>query len=166
MSSRLRLSEAQFAALTGVKSKTKSKRPPRSNVRGERTIGGKTYKLKSLYEINYCHYLEFLKQNKEIKDWEYEPRVFSFPKDAYRASPFYYCPDFKVTTKTGKETYTEVKGWMCPESKKKIKRFRKHYPDLPLTVVDSAWFNSTGKQLKAIIPGWESLPKKSRFSSR
>ena len=132
----------------------------KSNVKGWRTINDKRYYFKSLWEINYARYLEFSKQNKNILDWLYEPQLFRFPKDAYDAGPFLYKPDFKVITTDFKHTWHEVKGWMSPDSKKKTKRFRKHFPEETLIIIDKEWFSAASKKrLKDLVPGWEALGK-------
>lgn len=134
----------------------------RSNVAGWRTIGGKKYYLKSLYEINFSHYVEWLRVKGEIIDWLYEPQVFSFPKDVYRTGPFYYRPDFKLIQNNKAHQWVEVKGYLNPSSKKKITRFNKHHSakEGNLLIIDGDWFKAAFKQgLNKIIPGWESLPK-------
>lgn len=161
-----RMSEKDYARLTG---RVITKNRPstslgvdsyKSNVQGWRTIGGKKYYFKSLYEINYARVLEFLKQHKSIKDWEYEPTVFEFPKDQYKASPFYYKPDFFVTLPDTTHQWHEVKGWMNPTSRAKLKRFAKHYPQEVIIIIDKDWFKQHAKNYKRLIPGWESLPSK------
>lgn len=129
----------------------------RSNKQGYRTIGGKTYYFKSLWEIQYAQTLEWLKKAKNIKDWEYEPLTFSFPKEKYKASPFYYKPDFKVIENNNTHTWHEVKGYMNASSKAKIKRFKKHYPEEKLIIIDSKWFRANRKKNLHKIIGWESL---------
>lgn len=132
----------------------------KANVKGWRTIGGKKYYFKSLWEINYAHYLEWLKVNDKIYDWEYEPQLFTFPKDAYKTGPFYYKPDFRVIEHSpykgfpGRHWWAEVKGHMTPAAKKKDKRFRKHFPEEKILIVDSQQMASIRK-IKKLIPGWE-----------
>ena len=163
----MRLTEEQFKALTGKSYKGKKKKTttsgspdsPRSNVKGWRTIGKQKCYFRSLWEINYACYLEFLKRNKEIRDWVYEPKLFRFPKDDYNAGPFMYKPDFHVTELSKLRRWHEVKGWMNPSSKKKIKRFHKHFPEEgEIFIISSAWFaQARKKNLHKIIPGWETL---------
>ena len=161
----MRLTEAQFAALAGKKAPGGKKKPAgmpdafRSNVQGKRTIGKKTYRFRSLWEMNYARYLEFLRRKGEITDWEYEPTVFRFPKEAYDAGPFLYKPDFVVTEVDKTRRWHEVKGWLNPSSKKKIKRFHKHFPqEGEIILVGKEWFSKARNQnLHKIIPGWESL---------
>ena len=136
----------------------------RSKVQGWRTIGGKKCYFKSLYEINYAHYLQFLKANKQIIDWEYEPKdgMFAFPRDKYKTGPFAYRPDFRVQFTPGYSEWHEVKGWMNPSSKKKLKRFATHFPKEKMVVIDKDWFKEAAKKIKPFIPDWESLPKSAR----
>lgn len=157
----MKWTEEQFKSLLGKSSKKNTVAITdgyRSNKRGWRTIGGKKYYLKSLYEINYANYLEWLRTEGLLIDWEYEPKTFKFPKDSYKAGPFYYKPDFRVAYKNSVEWH-EVKGWMNPSSKKKIKRFHKHFPEEgSLVIIDSAWFKEAYKKgFKTLIPGWEGL---------
>lgn len=163
MSRVFRMTEEQLAAFTGNKNLVSKKQKVviangyRSNVAGERTIGGKTYYLRSLWEINYCQYLEFMKRHGKIIDWEYEPYCFKFPKEAHDGPPFQYLPDFKVTMLDGSVEWHEVKGFMNPGSKKKIKRLKQHYPEVNLIVIDKAWFRANNPKLSRLILGWETL---------
>lgn len=125
----------------------------KSNFRGWVTVGGKKCYLKSIWENNFCHYLEWLKVNGKIKDWEYEPRIFEFPKDAYKAGPFYYAPDFLVTELDGSQEWFEVKGYLTGASKTKHKRFKKHYPKEKITLIMQHEMQQIGKYRK-LIPGW------------
>lgn len=162
----LRLTDKQFQALSGKRPPAPANRTPkgsptdayRSNKKGWREFSGeKRYYLKSLWEINYAHYLEFLKKNGTIQEWEYEPEFFEFPKENYRTGPFYYKPDFRITNKNGTTEWHEVKGWMNNSSKKKIKRFHTHYPKEELHIIGKKWFQQNGKKLRQLIPAWESL---------
>ena len=159
----MRLTEREYALLTGQqlpntqedKGTSLGVDSYKSNVRGWRTIGGTRYYFRSLYEINYAHVLEFLKRHNKIKDWVYEPTTFKYPKDAYNTGPFFYKPDFLVTFPNNTTEWHEVKGWMNPSSKKKLKRFLKHYPDETLKVIDGDWFKKYAKHFKPLIPHWE-----------
>lgn len=156
-------SEAEFfAAFSGKIPKHKHKKQKvviaggyQSHVKGWRKIGGKRYYLKSLWEMNYAHYLEYLKKTKQIYDWKYEPKLFRFPTSAYKAGPFYYKPDFKVYESKTFWRWHEVKGVLNPKSKKKIKRFEKHYPKQgKIILIDKHWFKHANKQIGKTIPGW------------
>lgn len=132
----------------------------RSNVRGWREIGGKRYYFKSLWEINYAHYLEFEKRQGVVFEWEYEPKKFKFPKEDYAAGPFSYTPDFRVWLDKNKNlsSWVEVKGYMTQASKRKIKRFEKHYPEEgKLVILGKEWFHSAGQVWGEIVPNWEKL---------
>ena len=130
---------------------------------GKRTIGGKEYSFRSLWEVNYAWYLEFLKQDpkQDVKDWEYEPRTFWFndPNNALGLKGICrgvtnYTPDFKVTYWDGRIVWFEVKGYMDPRSKTKITRMGLYYPEEVLTVVDEKSIKAITKWA-SIIPGWE-----------
>lgn len=130
----------------------------RSKKKGWREFSGdKKYYLKSLSEINYAHYLEYLKHTKNIKDWVYEPRLFEFPKDDYKTGPFAYKPDFLVTFHNGQTEWHEVKGWLNGSSKKKLKRFAIHFPKEKLILIGPEWFSKHTKTYRTLIPYWESL---------
>lgn len=126
----------------------------KSHVSGWRVIGGKRCYFRSLWEIQYAAYLEWLKTNDQIRDWEYECKTFAFPKEAYRAGPFYYKPDFCVWDAQGKRSWHEVKGYLTNDAKKKVKRFNKHYPSEPLFLVMQSEMAQIA-QYRNLIPAWE-----------
>jgi len=161
----LRLTEEQFAALTGNRNlKTKEKKTVaiaggyKSRVRGERTIGGKTYYFKSLWEIQTAQTLEFWKRHGKIKDWFYEPRKFSFPMEVYgRSLPHSYTPDFQVIFLNDTEEWIEVKGVLTAGAKKKIQRMNETYPDIHIVVHDKSWFKAARAKGFHTLMGWEKL---------
>ena len=97
------------------------------------TIGGKECYFRSQWEVNYAIFLEFLKNNKDIKDWEFEPETFWF--ESIKRGCRSYLPDFKVTENNDKIIFHEVKGWMDDRSKTKIKRMALYYPDVKLIII-------------------------------
>ncbi len=115
-------------------------------------IGGKRCFFRSRWEYRYALYLELMKQNKYVIEWEHEPKVFYF--EGIKRGTTNYKPDFKVTFPSGKEEWFEVKGYMDAKSKTKIKRMAKYYPELVLRVIDKTWFSENSKKLKAIIKNW------------
>lgn len=127
---------------------------PRSPVKysqGHATIGGKTYYYKSRWERNYARFLQCEKENGFIADWKYETKTFWF--EGIKRGTTNYKPDFEVETFVGIE-YHEVKGWMDPKSKTKLKRMAKYHPTIKLIVIDKTWF-ARNKNLKNIIKDWE-----------
>lgn len=158
----LRLTEEQFLALGGKK-KTSDKlvviaNGYRSKVQGTTTVGDKTYYFKSLWEMNYARYLQFLKDKKSIYDWEYEPITFEFPKEPYKTGPFSYKPDFRPFLTKDKYEWHEVKGLLNAASKKKIKRFETHFPkEGKIIVIGKDWFKNINKTYSRLIPGWETV---------
>lgn len=107
--------------------------------------------VRSVWEYNWACYLEFLKQNKEIQEWEHEPDTFWFNK--IKRGIRSYLPDFKITKNDGSIVYHEVKGYMDAKSKTKIKRMAKYHPDVELEVIDKKRYNSVKKWSK-VIKGW------------
>lgn len=116
------------------------------------TIGGKKHYYRSHWEVNYACYLEFLKRNKSIKDWEYEPETFWF--ESIKRGVRSYKPDFKVYENNGNIVYHEVKGWMDSRSKTTISRMRKYYPEKKLIIIDAPKYKEIGKKLGSAIKGW------------
>lgn len=120
---------------------------------GWREIGGKRKYFRSRWEANYARYLQFLKDNKQILEWEHEAKVFYF--DGIKRGCVSFLPDFQVTEISGNIVYHEVKGWMDDRSKTKIKRMGIYFPDVVLKVIDAKWFKENNKNLTSIIYGWE-----------
>ena len=120
---------------------------------GWRDIGGINKYYRSRWEANYARYLEWLKQKGEIADWKHEPTTFWFEniKRGVRS----YLPDFLVTENNGKQVYHEVKGWMDPKSKTKLKRMAKYYPDVQVLLIDKSAYTALKKALVGLISGWE-----------
>lgn len=151
-------SNALILALAGKKPKSRQVVTGyRSRVQGWRTIGGQKHYFRSLWEIQFAQYLQWLVSIKQIKMWEYEPLLFTFPKDAYRAGPFEYLPDFRVVNADNTIVWYEVKGWMNNEAKKKLARFNKHYPDETMIIIGKEWFTSARKKNLHLICAFEKL---------
>lgn len=120
---------------------------------GWRSIGKVEKFYRSSWEANYARYLEFLKKQGEIKDWDHEPKTFWF--DQIRRGAVSYLPDFKVTRNDGSHYWVEVKGWMDDRSKTKIKRFKKYYPEEELVLIERDWFKKNSKKLRIVCRPWE-----------
>jgi hypothetical protein len=100
------------------------------------TIGGKTYTYRSGFERDWAKYLQFLKNYKEIYDWEYEPKPpFDFFSFGYRNKPYSYLPDFKVWTKSKIFHYEETKGELTTKDLSKYTRLARHYPDVIIDII-------------------------------
>jgi Protein of unknown function (DUF1064) len=101
-------------------------------------IDGRKIFFRSSWEVDYARYLQLLKEQKIIEEWEHEPRVFWF--DKIKRGVRSYLPDFRVTQKDGTHYWVEVKGYMDAKSNTKIKRFAKYYPEERLIIIDREWF--------------------------
>lgn len=115
-------------------------------------IGGKRCFYRSRWEYRYALYLELMKKNGYITEWEHEPTTFWF--DKIKRGTNNYKPDFRVTFPSGTTEYFEVKGYMDQKSRTKIKRMAKYHPEVVLRVIDKKWFSTNGKTLKNILKGW------------
>ncbi len=115
-------------------------------------IAGERKYFRSSWEYKYACYLQMLKNQGEIKHYEFEPHTFWFLKIMRGVRS--YKPDFKVTYRDkefdvmGKATefdrveWHEVKGWLDPKSKTKLKRMAKYYPNEVIVLRDSKWFKA------------------------
>jgi len=124
-------------------------RPFGNILRGYYNINGKEIFFRSKWEANYSLYLDFLIKQKQIKKWEYEPDVFMFEK--IKLGTRSYRPDFKIYNNDDSIEYHEVKGWMTPRSKTKIKRMAKYYPDIKLIIIDKNIYGEIKKKLGRIL---------------
>ena len=116
-------------------------------------IGGKKLYARSKWEANYACYLDFLKQNNQIKEWFHEPRTWWF--DGIKRGVCSYKPDFEAILLDDTFYVIEVKGWMDSKSKTKINRMAKYYPHIKLKIIDKDWFKENSKKLKPIVKGWQ-----------
>lgn len=121
---------------------------------GTVVIGGKTNFYRSSWEVNIAAYYEFLKNKKEIKEWEYEPTVFWFEK--IKRGVRSYKPDFRITKNDDTQYYVEVKGWMDDKSKTKLKRMKIYYPEIKLELLCKDRYKEISKY-SSIIPDWDAL---------
>jgi hypothetical protein len=115
-------------------------------------LGGRYFR--SRWEANWARYLDFLVANRadRTERWEYEPDTFTFPVGRGTTS---YTPDFKVWERGKPPVYQEVKGWMDPQSRVRLRRMAQHYPDVTVQVVDQAAYREVERKLGRLIRGWE-----------
>lgn len=119
---------------------------------GWHDIGKKRVYLRSSWELSYAKYLEWLKNNKQIKEWIYEPITFYF--EGIKRGTNNYKPDFCVHELNGTYTYIEIKGYMSPKDRTKFKRMAKYHPNIKLIVIDAPAFRKLKAQLGAISGHW------------
>jgi hypothetical protein len=102
-------------------------------------------KMKSRYEANYAHFLDFLGI-----PWVYEPRKFIFHQ--IQSGTRVYTPDFYLPRS---DEYHECKGYDDRRSRTQRRRLKKYYPAIKLVLIDAAFFASVERQrLCRVIPGW------------
>jgi hypothetical protein len=85
-----------------------------------------SYSFRSATEANFARILEKL----GIK-WKYEERAFMFDGFVYKTKPFVYVMDFELISGTDKfpAGFYEIKGYMTPASRQKLRRLKKCYPE-------------------------------------
>lgn len=85
-----------------------------------------SYSFRSATEANFARILEKLGVQ-----WKYEERAFMFDNFGYKTKPFVYVMDFELLsgTKEFPAGYYEIKGYMTPASRQKLRRLKKCYPD-------------------------------------
>jgi predicted nuclease of restriction endonuclease-like RecB superfamily len=108
-------------------------------------VAGRRIFFRSGWEWKVAKYLQFLKEQALIKEWEHEPETFWF--EEIRRGTRSYLPDFKITRSDGTHYWVEVKGYLDRKSRTKIKRFRKYYPQEELLIFDEEWFLKNASKL-------------------
>ena len=159
-----RMTDAERVARELKRAKTYSERghkfPKHGNWKaGWRTVGGKECYFRSRWEANYARYLQWLVDRGDIRDWDHEPETFWF--EGVKRGTVSYLPDFRVNRNDGFEEFHEVKGWMDPKSKTKIRRMRKYHPTVTLIVIDTKAYKSIEAMMQGLIPNWEVKPRTS-----
>lgn len=110
------------------------------------------YSFRSSWEANYALYLEWLKENQQIKGWKYEDKEFEFP--VKRGNRFYKC-DFHIFENDGRESFHEIKGYMDRDSAVKLNRMKKYFPEVNLILIDAKQYQALTKQMKPILEEWQ-----------
>lgn len=79
--------------------------------------------VRSSWENNVILWLK-----KQKYKWEYEPQIFYF--ENIKRGTRGYTPDLKIWKgKKADYSWLEVKGYLKPQDRTKIKRFKKYYPE-------------------------------------
>ena len=117
--------------------------------RGEYECSKGSVYFRSKWEANYALFLDFLINNGDIKNWEYEADVFFF--EQIRLGTRSYRPDFKVFNNDGSVEYHEVKGYMDSKSKTKLKRMEKYFPEVKLILIQRDFYMGLLKKMGGII---------------
>ncbi len=108
---------------------------------------------RSKMEANYARYLNLIKSQGSIVNWEYEPRTFWFER--IKRGVRSYTPDFLITLPDNSTYFVEVKGYMDAKSKTKLKRMGIYYPDIQIKVVGSNAYQEIKRTFSKMIATWE-----------
>lgn len=119
---------------------------------GRRADLGERY-FRSSWEANYARYLNWLLIHGKILRWEYEPKTFVF--EAIRRGTRAYTPDFLVVFPDSRSEWHEVKGWMDQQSKTRLARMARYFPEEVVVVIGAAWFKWARRSVAHLIPNWE-----------
>lgn len=102
--------------------------------RGLYNVGDRgCFYFRSKTEANYALYLQSMVRKGEIKTWFYEPQLFEF-KETHGVTS--YTPDFKVVRLDDSHYWVETKGVMDNKSAKKLRRFKRDFPQEKLELVN------------------------------
>ena len=115
--------------------------------RGEYQVGERLLYFRSKWEANYALYLQWLKEQGEIKEWEYEPQPFyEFP---IRHGTTRYLPDFQVVKNDGTYYLVEIKG--RKQGMIKLKRMAKYFPKVKIEIVTAKEYNALKKKVGKML---------------
>ena len=109
-------------------------------------IGGKTCHFRSKLERNWAVYLELLKQQNEILDWNHETITLIFPNEIKGVKQ--WLVDFTVEENDGSLYYQETKGLLEGPDVTRFIRASKYYPNARIDLVMQS--KASGKK-KAMI---------------
>lgn len=104
---------------------------------------------RSKWEANYSLFLDWLKEQKKIKDWEYESETYVFGE--IKKGTKTYKIDFKVWLSDTVFEIHEIKGYLDPKSKTKLRRMAKYFPNVKLVLIDGKAYNEILKKMGKII---------------
>ena len=119
---------------------------------GYREDLGKIY-FRSAWEANYARFLNYMIALGAVEWWEYEPETFWF--EAIKRGVRSYKPDFRVKWTAESPRFVEVKGWMDPKSKTKLKRMKKYHPGVIVEVVGNKEYQGIKRKWSSFIQNWE-----------
>lgn len=114
-------------------------------------LGGQFFR--SAWEANYARYLNWLISVGEVSSWEFESRTFVFHGET--RGVISYTPDFLVIFPDGHTEWHEVKGWMDSNSKARLKKMKKYYPEETLVLIDAKVYRGIERSVSRMIAGWE-----------
>jgi len=168
--SRYAIKNKQIELKTGTAPKPK-KKGARSKI-GKRPDCNNLF-FRSGWEANV---FRLLRLDKSITLIEYEPTDFTYWQFGIKKGTVSYTPDFKISYADGSYVWIEVKGgWMKPNDKTKLRRFKKFYPKeferlvgvtpgeasktavffKELGIPIKWYYPDLNKKYKKSVPGWE-----------
>jgi len=120
--------------------------------------------VRSKWEANVAHLLEFLRKRGDVLRWDYEAETFYFTdkgptkKTKYKQGPWTYKIDFRVWWRGQKEPeLLEVKGRANTGDKTRMLRMKKHYPEAYARIrwIDGAAYRKLEAAWSRAVEGWQ-----------
>ena len=108
-------------------------------VRVTATVGGRECRFDSKAEKAYAEFLEHNRRSRDSKmrSWTHHPPgIDLFSKFGVRLARIK--PDFLVELKDGRVEYHEVKGWVTPMWRLKVRWLKADRPDIVYRVIDAS----------------------------
>lgn len=113
-------------------------------------IGGQFCHFRSHGEHNLAVYFQFLKEQGEIHEWEYEtPTCQFYFKDELKGVKQWLI-DFAVTMPNDEIVFWEYKGWLQGRDITKFRRFEKYNPGIKVILVMSGKAKKDANRLRMI----------------
>lgn len=117
-------------------------------------VGNKYFTVKSSWEYNIALYLEYLKTNGLITNWEYESKKFVFKYNTLGVRS--YKPDFTVT-RGDRIYYIEVKGWEDKKYEVKRSLMEKEYPEERVIYIKDKEYHKIERKYADKLQLWDKV---------
>ncbi len=121
-----------------------------NNQRVDAVIGGRSCRFRSKGEHNLAVYLQFLKEQEQIHEWEFETPVCQFYFKYEVRGVKEWLIDFAVTMPGGEFVFWEYKGWLQGRDVTKFRRFAEYNSDLKVILVMSGKAKKDANRLRMV----------------
>lgn len=118
-------------------------------------VGGKSCHFRSKFERNWAKYLEFLKEQGEIFDWNYETIDLIFANEIKGVKSWLI--DFTVEKNDGSLYYQECKGLLEGKDVTRFIRASKYYPNAKIELVLQG--KPSGKKKQTVLSRIDRIQK-------
>ncbi len=103
-------------------------------------VDGIAVTFRSEFEYKYARYLDLLKTENKIKDWDYEGKIRKWGEHKFifknvETAPVQYTPDFMIRNNDNTFEYHETKGYLLKYDITKFKRMWEQRPEVVLVLI-------------------------------